>query len=99
MRLGGTAAINQLVNGMYHKIWKDPALKEFYSAKEKEVNKERMKRYLIFLTGGSTVWTGRLLNDAHQGQGMHQEHFDLILKHILSTLKDMKVDQAISKDM
>ena len=53
MRLGGSAAINQLVNGMYHKIWKDPQLKDHFMKTDKDTQKERMKRYLTYLTGGS----------------------------------------------
>ncbi len=92
MRLGGTAAINQLVNGMYHKIWKDPQLKDHFIKSDKDTQKERMKRYLTYLTGGSSVWTGKSMADAHRGRGIRADHFDLTMKHIMTTLKDMKVD-------
>ena len=58
-KLGGAAAIDAVVELMYQKIFVDPELSDFFRKTDKEKQKDAMKRFLTYATGGSKEWTGK----------------------------------------
>lgn len=52
-RLGGEAAINAVVEGMYQKIFPDPELEDFFRKTDKEKQKDMQRKFLTQAFGGA----------------------------------------------
>lgn len=47
---------------MYQKIFVDPELSDFFKKTDKEKQKDAMKRFLTYATGGSKEWAGKSIS-------------------------------------
>lgn len=94
-RLGGHDAIAAVVDGMYVKIFSDPDLEDFFRKTDKQHQKDMQLKFLTYATGGSTVWEGKNMRDAHKGRGITSEDFDRVFGHVVSTMKELGVPDAL----
>jgi hemoglobin len=94
-RLGGEAAIGAVVEGMYGKIFTDPELEDFFRKTDKSHQKEMQKAFLTFATGGPSIYHGKDMKAAHAGRGIHNKEFDLVAGHVISTMKELGVSEAL----
>lgn len=85
-RVGGAPAIDALVEGMYAKIFYDPELEDFFRKSDKEHQKDMQRKFLTFLTGGSTEWHGKSMEHAHEERGMTHREFDRVAYYVVTTL-------------
>jgi hemoglobin len=50
---------------------------------------------LTYATGGSSEWAGKDMKSAHKGRGIGTKEFDLVVGHVVSTLKELGVSEAL----
>ena len=94
-RLGGAPAINAVVEGMYEKIFNDPKLSDFFRKTDKEKQKQAQRDFLTYATGGSSEWHGKDMKTAHEGRGILNKEFDLVVGHVVTTMKDLNVPEDL----
>ena len=94
-RLGGEAAINAVVDGMYVKIFADPELEDFFRKTDKEHQKDMQRKFLTLATGGPSNYDGKNMKDAHKGRGIANKEFDLVFGHVVSTMVELGVSQEL----
>ena len=94
-RLGGEAAIDLVVEGMYVKIFNDPDLSDFFKKTDKERQKAMQKAFLTFATGGPSEYHGKSMADAHKGRGIQDKEFNLVAGHVVSTMTELQIPEAL----
>lgn len=95
--LGGSAAVNAAVDVFYGKVLNDPEVNFFFDGLVMERQKGMMRHFLTFAFGGPNKYTGRGMRAAHHRQveqGLNEHHFDVIMQHLGSTLKELGVPDA-----
>lgn len=90
-RLGGAAAIDAVVKGMYEKIFYDEDLKDFFRKTDKPNQMQAMNDFLTTATGGPKVYKGKDMKSAHVGRGITDKEFDLVISHVVDTMKELEV--------
>ena len=94
-RLGGAAAINAVVEGMYVKIFSDPDLTDFFRKTDKDRQKAMQVKFLTMATGGPSEYSGKSMAEAHKGRGIQSKDFDSVCGHVVSTMKELGVSEAL----
>ncbi len=52
-------------------------------------------KFLTYATGGPADYHGKSMKDAHKGRGIHNKEFDLVCTHVVSTMKELGVTEAL----
>ena len=94
-RLGGEAAINAVADGMYVGIFNDPELTDFFKKTDKDRQISMQKKFLTTATGGPQAYDGKNMKDAHKGRGISDKEFGLVAGHVVKTMKDLNVTEAL----
>ena len=92
--LGGQPAVNAAVTIFYDKVLQDPEVNYFFDGVVMQRQKKMLENFLVFAFGGPNSYTGRGMRNAHKRQadhGMNEHHFDVIVGHLGSTLKQLGV--------
>ena len=94
-RLGGAAAIHAVVEGMYVKIFSDPDLSDFFRKTDKDRQKAMQVKFLTMATGGPSAYDGKSMAESHKGRGIQSKDFDSVCGHVVSTMKELGVSEAL----
>ena len=94
-RLGGEPAIQAVVDGMYAKIFTDAELTDFFKKTNKDHQKAMQKAFLTMATGGPSEYQGKDMKKAHEGRGIGNKEFDIVCGHVVSTMKELGVSEAL----
>ena len=93
-KIGGEAAVNAAVDIFYRKVLADDSINKFFETVDMEAQAAKQKAFLTFAFGGPANYTGKDMRDGHAHlvkQGLNDAHFDAVMGHIGSTLKELKV--------
>ena len=86
-RLGGAAAIADLVHDMYDRILSDPELAPFFE----NVSMDRLHRmqfqFIASALDGPIEYTGAELNSIHRGRGITARHFARFCGHFADAVE------------
>ena len=92
-RIGGAEAIRVAVEKFYNAVLGDAQLAPYFT----DVDLPRLKRHqaalLTTVFGGPNSYAGRDLGAAHTGMGITDEHYDLVVTHLVTVLQDLGVPQ------
>ena len=50
-------------------------------------------------TGGPNEYDGKNMSDAHKGRGITDLEFDLVCKHVITTMQDLKVPEPLQEEV
>ena len=91
-RVGGEAAIAELIHDFYERVLADPELIPFF--KHTSIDKLRRMQHEFFSAAldGPITYTGRPLSHVHHGRGITKHHFALYVNHLLDTLQDCGIN-------
>ena len=93
-RLGGYDAIAAVVDDLLPRAVGDPQLGPFFKGHSNDSNM-RTRQLIVDLvcqkTGGPCLYTGRSLKTAHEGIGLTDAHWNLLVNHLKATLDKFKV--------
>jgi len=98
-RLGGEAAVNAVVDKFYDKVFSDSTLARFFANTDFTQQRQRQKRFLIQLMAGKMKDPATYMRNAHlkyvDEMGLGDEHFNTVAGHLVATLKEFKVSEAL----
>ena len=87
--LGRETGIGVAVDAFYRKVLADPDLSPYFEG----VDMARLRRHqallLVQVAGGPAAYDGRGLAEAHQPLGITSEHFDRVVEHLATTLREL----------
>jgi hemoglobin len=90
----GPHLIDALVDRLYERVTSDATLAPFFAHMDMNRQRQRMKEFLTFVTGGPSRYRGADMRTAHarpQAMGMTAEHFDMVAVTVVSELRDFGV--------
>lgn len=91
-RLGGAAAIAQIVTKLYERTSADPELAPYFHTTEMEVQRRKLSEMIGEALGGPEAPWLLGLEEAHRGRGVTHRHFSLLAAHLLDLLEELSVD-------
>ena len=94
-QLGGEGAIETAVNIFYEKMLADETVCEFFSETNMTTQKKHQKNFLSFALGGPNKYEGRDMRKAHLKFKLTDDHFNTVVKHLGSTLKELGVSDEL----
>ncbi len=98
-RIGGTEAIEQVVDDFYVRVLADPELAPFFVGTRMPKLKQRQVEFFAAALGGPEPYRGAGMREVHTGRGITQKHFDLVVEHLVAALTGAGVDQATVEEI
>ena len=92
-RLGGEAAIAELIHDFYDRVLADPELKPFFKHTSIDKLRRMQREFFSAALDGPINYTGRPLSHVHHGRGITKHHFALYVNHLLDTLRDCGINE------
>ena len=92
--IGGEAAVTAAVEIFYRKVMADPSIKRFFDGLNMEQQITKQKAFLTMVFNGPNNYTGLDMRTGHAHlvkMGLNDSHFDAVVEHLASTLKELKV--------
>ncbi|RAY10860.1 group 1 truncated hemoglobin [Actinomadura craniellae] len=84
--IGGEDALVAVVDDFYVRVLADPELQGFFGGTNMARLKGRQVEFFAVALGGPHEYTGKPMQEAHQGLGITQHHFALVAGHLTDTL-------------
>ena len=95
-RLGGYDAISAVVDVFLTKVWAAPVVGRFFVGMGTDTRnqlRQKNKNLICANTGGPCKKINRPLKLVHKGLGITDAEFDIVVNHLVDTLKEFKVPQ------
>ena len=90
-RLGGPAAIAELVDDMYRRISADEELSPFFEGVDMQRLRNMQYEFIASALGGPVAYSGQELQSIHAGRGITAKHFSKFVGHLASAMEDRNV--------
>lgn len=94
-RIGGEQAIMAAVDLFYGKVLADERTRPFFDDVDMGVQSRKQVAFMAWAFDGPEEYRGRDLRMAHRGLGLNDEHFDAVVEHLESTLREMGVEDGL----
>ena len=94
-QIGGREAVHAAVDIFYSRVLGDPLLARWFARVEMRRLKAHMRAFLTVALGGPEVYRGRDMGAAHAGLGVTDEAFDHVVDHLVTTLIELGVPDAL----
>jgi len=91
-RLGGAAAVEQLVDELSRRLLDDPRLGPAFAELNLDVLQQHRAAYLTVILDGPEEYEGRSMREAHQPLGLTADDMDAFLVVLRGVLDDAAVD-------
>ncbi|WP_051939693.1 group I truncated hemoglobin [Phaeacidiphilus oryzae] len=91
--IGGAPALAAAVDEFYQRVLGDPELSGYFEGVELARLKGHQRAFLAAALGGSELYAGRPLGEAHRPLGVQPAHFDRVVTHLADTLTSLSVPQ------
>ena len=98
-KIGGFEAISQTVDLFYKKILADKRIIGFYREVDMKLLHQHQKNFLTKICGGPDNYKGRTLWDSHKSLYITDFHFDIVKNHLISSLKELKVQEDFIEEI
>ncbi|GFR44458.1 hypothetical protein Agub_g5719 [Astrephomene gubernaculifera] len=102
-KLGGQPAVDAAVDIFYNKIMADKQLAPFFEGIDMQRQRKKQADFMTFAFGGSKTYGGKALYAAHkkliEEKGLNESHFDLVAGHLVTTLQELGVAEALINDV
>ncbi len=87
-RVGGQAAVNDMVDDFYARVLADPELRPFFAETSVDTLKRMQTEFFAAALDGPMSAGDRDLTKAHQGRGITRKHVTLFVDHLISVLDE-----------
>jgi hemoglobin len=97
-QLGGEKFIDAAVDIFYDKVLMDKRVNSFFKGIDMNRQRAMKKGFLTVAFGGPNACKGRDLRTVHAylvARGLNDTHFDIIVEHLSTTLKEMGVQDDL----
>jgi hemoglobin len=92
--LGGSAAVEAVVDLFYDRVLADPALSGYFEGRDMARLKRHQRLFVGQALGSREPYPGRTMQRAHSGLAVTGEAFDLVVAHLAGALAEAGVDGA-----
>ena len=97
-QLGGEPAVKAAVDGFYVKVLADDRVNGFFEGVDMDRQRAMQTAFLTVAFGGPNAYEGKDLRAGHAhlvAKGLNDTHFDIILEHLGTTLKELGVKDEL----
>ena len=102
-KIGGMPTVDAAVEIFYTKVLADEDIAPFFRWTHMKEQNAKQKAFLSYAFGGPAQYSGKGMRDAHAHlveRGLIEKHFDLVLKYLRETLRDLGIeDESINAVM
>ncbi|MFB2919637.1 MULTISPECIES: group I truncated hemoglobin [Aerosakkonema] len=91
-KVGGQAAIEQIVDDFYNHVLADDTVNKFFVNTDMKKQRRHQTAFISYALGGPQ-YTGRSMEKAHAGLNLQPEHFNAIAKHLGEAMTAYGVSQ------
>jgi hemoglobin len=91
-RLGGAAAVAEIVQDMYRRVLEDPELAPFFANTSMERLGRMQFQFLASALDGPVEYAGAELNAIHRGRGITAHHFAKFCGHFADAMEAQGAD-------
>ncbi len=93
--IGGQAALEAAVERFYERVTVDPMVASFFDGMDLRKLKIHQVAFLGQAIGGANLYKGVGMQRAHAHLRIEQHHFDVIARHLVGTLEEFGVSEAL----
>lgn len=93
-KVGGQAAIDQVVDSFYEKVLADPVVNGYFKNTDMAKQRRHQAAFIGYALGSGVNYSGKSMEKAHEGMNLQPVHFDAIVNHLTSTLREFGVQQG-----
>ncbi len=101
-RLGGYDAIAAITDDFLARVHTDPKIGHFWSGQSDDTKRSERQLIVDFLctaSGGPVNYTGRDMRLSHQGLGIDESDYDVLMVHCIATLDKFNVSETEKADV
>lgn len=101
-RLGGYDAIVAFTTSLLGRLRADDKLGRFWQNRGKDgIAREHqlLIDYLVHVTGGHMVYTGRDMRVSHEGMGIDEEDWKRFIDHVIATAGELGVGEREGREV
>jgi len=85
-------------NDRYNKVLADETVNGFFANTDMEKQRRHQAAFIGYAIGSGKQYTGKSMTKVHEGMNLQPHHYDAIVNHLSSTLKEFGVaDDDIRK--
>lgn len=92
-KLGGQETIDKVVDEFYKKVLADETVNHFFKNTDMEKQRRHQAAFIGYALGSGREYTGKSMAKAHEGMNLQPVHYNAIIHHLTSTLKEFNVGQ------
>ena len=85
-QIGGTSAIETVVDDFYGRVLADSQLAGFFAGTNMSRLKGKQVEFFAAALGGPEPYRGAPMRQVHLGRGITMQHFNLVAEHLASSL-------------
>lgn len=93
-QLGGSSAIEAVVESFYRKMLADDRVARFFDGVDMDRQMAKQAAFITMVTGGPNHYTGRDMRTSHASmlsRGLGDLHVDVVIQHMAATLAEFGV--------
>ena len=84
---------------LYDSMLNDEALAPFFANVDIEQLREHMADFISSLTGGPEIYSGKTMDEAHQGYALTAEHFNRVADHLQKALITASISEPHTQEI
>ncbi|MDY7101931.1 MAG: group 1 truncated hemoglobin [Actinomycetota bacterium] len=93
--IGGAPAVSATVDRFYERLLADSATAGFFEGYDVGRIKGHQRAFIAAALDGPDRYAGRGMRDAHAGLEISDADFDAVVAHLVATLTELGVDEAV----
>jgi hemoglobin len=98
-RLGGSAGVAALLEGLYVRALQDPLFAAFFENIDIDRLKSHQHAFISMAIGGPQDYVGPSLVQAHAALRIEQRHFDAFVEHLHGALRDLRAPDDVTEQV
>lgn len=102
IKIGGINALHDIVDRFYEKVLEDSSVNHFFEGADMNIQRGKMKAFLMMALGGPVKFTGKDIKQAHTKlvlNGLNDSHFDAIALHLDKSLEEYNVENSVRTEV
>ena len=95
-RLGGYDAIAAVTDEFLERLFSDPTIGYYWAGDSNDTKRRDRQLIVDFMceaSGGPVFYTGRDMKISHEGLGISQQQYDVLMEHCVATLDKFEVPE------
>lgn len=93
-RLGGQDAVESVVDDFYDRVLSDERVIHHFEDSNTTELRAHQVQFISAVTGGPVQYSGQNMRTAHEGMGITNNEFDVIVEHLDTALDENEASDA-----